>query len=99
MVRARPWTILGGGLLLAATTATVPLLFGEPVLLNEHWELTLPLLGDISFTSALIFDTGVYLVVVGLVFMVFEAFGGETVREPDDPALAPREAAPEEVST
>jgi multicomponent Na+:H+ antiporter subunit A len=113
MVRARPWTILGSGLLLAAATATVPLLFGQPVLENAYWELSLPLLGEIAFTSGLIFDTGVYLVVVGLVFMVFEAFGGETIREPDPdtlpeddirPAddgdagvLTPAGAAPEEV--
>lgn len=105
MVRARPWTILGSGLLLAAITATVPLLFGEPILENGYWELTLPLLGDMSLSSALFFDTGVYLVVVGLVFMVFEAFGGETTRSPDptegtpssEVSAAPSEPTPEAV--
>ena len=58
-------------------TAVVPVLFGGAPLDNGHWTVDLPLLGEISFTSALAFDTGVYLVVVGLVFMVFEAFGGE----------------------
>ena len=38
---------------------------------------TCPLLGTIKLTSAAAFDIGVYLVVVGLVLMVFEAFGGE----------------------
>jgi multicomponent Na+:H+ antiporter subunit A len=104
MVRAKPWTILGTGVLLASITATMPLLFGDPVLTNAVWELDLPLLGDIKATSALFFDTGVYLVVVGLVFMVFEAFGGEshTDADPDqdpdaepllDPDVAARPAA------
>ena len=57
-------------------TATVPLLFGEPFLENGKLELDLPLIGDVGVTSGLAFDVGVYLVVVGLVFMVFEAFGG-----------------------
>ena len=38
---------------------------------------TCPLLGDVKVTSALAFDIGVYLVVVGLVLMVFEAFGDD----------------------
>jgi multicomponent Na+:H+ antiporter subunit A len=90
MVRARPWTILGSGVLVAAITALVPVLFGDPVLTNGSYELELPLLGQIAFTSALFFDTGVYLVVVGLVFMVFEAFGGDdadwpvVLQDPED---------------
>jgi multicomponent Na+:H+ antiporter subunit A len=77
MVRVRPWTILGGGVLIAGVTATVPLLLGRPLLDNGKATLDLPLLGELSVSSALAFDTGVYLVVVGLVFMVFEAFGGD----------------------
>ena len=37
----------------------------------ESLSLDVPLLGTVRTTSALIFDVGVYLVVVGLVFMVF----------------------------
>ena len=40
----------------------------------------LPVLGEVTVTSALVLDAGVYLLVVGLVLMVFEAFG-------DDPKL------------
>ena len=84
MVRARPWSILGAGIVLAALTATVPVLFGHPVLENAVWHLEVPVLGELSLASALFFDIGVYLVVVGLVFMVFEAFGGDGRPEPDD---------------
>jgi len=77
LTRFRPWTILGTGLLLAAVTAVVPVVLGDPVLSSALWEADVPLLGTVKTTSALFFDSGVYLLVVGLVFMVFEAFGGE----------------------
>ena len=36
------------------------------------------MLGTIKATSALPFDIGVFLVVVGLVLMAYEAFGDDT---------------------
>ena len=77
LVPLRPWTILGCGLLLAAGVATGPLLLGDAVL--DGWKVAVDLgpLGSTKLTSALLFDIGVALVVVGLVFMVFEAFGDE----------------------
>lgn len=77
----RPWTILGLGLLLAASTALAPLVLGDPVLTSALWTVDAPLLGDIKTTSALVFDLGVYLLVVGLVFMMFEAFGDDLLEE------------------
>jgi multicomponent Na+:H+ antiporter subunit A len=78
----RPWTILGGGLLVAAATAATPLLVGEPVLHSAQADWHLPVLGDAHVTTATIFDTGVYLVVVGLMLMVFEAFGDDPEDDP-----------------
>jgi multicomponent Na+:H+ antiporter subunit A len=78
--RFAPWTILGAGLLLATATALAPLVFGRQVLEAALLDLDLPLLGHVKATSALPLDVGVYLLVVGLVLMVFEAFG-------DDPTL------------
>jgi multicomponent Na+:H+ antiporter subunit A len=75
--RFKPWTILGAGLLLAGATATAPLLTGAAVLESAYLTAEVPLLGPVKVTSALPFDVGVYLVVVGLVLMVFEAFGDE----------------------
>ena len=80
VARFAPWTILGAGLLLAGVTASLPLLFGDAVLEAAKIEADLPLLGAVKATSSLPFDVGVYLLVVGLVLMVFEAFG-------DDPSL------------
>jgi multicomponent Na+:H+ antiporter subunit A len=73
----RPWTVLGTGLLLAAGTATIPLMFGGRVLQVGLASLELPLLGPVTVSSALAFDSGVYLAVVGMVLMAFEAFGEE----------------------
>jgi multicomponent Na+:H+ antiporter subunit A len=78
--RFAPWTILGAGLLAAGLTATVPVLLGDAVLEAALLELHLPLIGAVTVTSPLVFDIGVYLVVVGLVLMVIEAFGDEPVR-------------------
>ena len=72
-----PWTILGSGLALAAGVAVGPVLLGDPVMDGWKLEVSLPLLGHFKISSPLVFDVGVALVVVGLVFMVFEAFGDE----------------------
>jgi multicomponent Na+:H+ antiporter subunit A len=77
--RFKPWTVLGVGLLVAAVTAAVPLLDGGAVHEVGSASLHLPILGAVKVSSALAFDTGVYLAVVGMVLMAFEAFG-------DDPA-------------
>jgi multicomponent Na+:H+ antiporter subunit A len=77
--RFRPWTVLGTGLLVAAVTATAPLLVGGAVLEVGFATLPVPLVGDVGVSSALLFDTGVYLAVVGMVLMAFEAFGEDRV--------------------
>ena len=73
--RFQPWTILGTGLLTAGITALVPLLRGDPVLTSLGRDVELPLFGTFYASTTMAFDIGVYLVVVGLIFMIFEAFG------------------------
>ena len=75
--RARPWTVMGAGLLVSAVTATIPVLAGGTALESASLEADLPLLGHLKLTSALAFDIGVYLLVLGLVLMVFESFGDD----------------------
>lgn len=75
------WYVLGAGLLLSVSTAIVPNLLGHSVLEHATFETDLAVLGHIKVTSALPFDIGVYLVVVGLVLMVFEAFGEDVDHE------------------
>jgi multisubunit Na+/H+ antiporter MnhB subunit len=82
--RFRPWTVLGSGLLVAAATALAPVLGGGPVLEVGSAALDLPLLGHVTVSSALVFDIGVFVTVVGIVLMVFEAFGDEPYARGDE---------------
>ena len=75
-----PGVPVGGGLVLAAGTGIAAWLFGGQFLESGKLELVLPLLGDLKVTSALPFDTGVYLVVVGLVLGVLRTLGAEAER-------------------
>ena len=67
MIPVHPRILLFVGLGLALGTAVFPLLLGHPLLtsyVNHH----VPLFGDVEveFASAMIFDIGVFLVVVGV---------------------------------
>jgi multisubunit Na+/H+ antiporter MnhB subunit len=79
--RVRPWSVLGSGLGLATVTALMPLLVGDAPLDNAKVAWEVPILGTVKATSAVVFDAGVYLVVVGLVLMVFEALGDDPDEE------------------
>ncbi len=85
--RGRPWMVLGSGLLLSVSVAIVPLLLGGDVLQTGSHTFDLPVLGAVKVTSALFFDIGVYLAVIGLALMVFESFGDEPLPPPDDAPL------------
>ncbi len=70
--------ILGAGLFVAAFGGAAPLLYGNAAL--ESTPLVVPLL-DLHFTTALILDIGVYLVVVGLIIELISALGAEIDRQ------------------
>jgi len=72
---------VGTGLFLACVTSIAPLLFGGELLESGKIKLHPPLLGEIKLSSVLAFDVGVFLVVVGLVLMMFGAFGEPAVPE------------------
>lgn len=57
--------MLGVGLALAAATTVGPALLGFPVLKSAFGAVTLPLIGEIEWATATVFDIGVMLVVVG----------------------------------
>ncbi len=78
--RVRPWTLLGVGLMLIAASALVPMVLGESLLESAKISLDLGPLGSPKVSTVIVFDTGVFLVVVGMVLMLFEAFGEH--REP-----------------
>ncbi|MCI2957753.1 Na+/H+ antiporter subunit A [Agromyces atrinae] len=76
--------VLGTGLFLAAATATLPLLLGQPVFQSSWFEWEVPILGVISFGTSTFFDIGVYLVVVGLVLDILRSLGAEVDRQRED---------------
>jgi multicomponent Na+:H+ antiporter subunit A len=67
--------ILGAGLCLAAGTAVASLLLGAPALSSALIQVDVPVLGTVKFVTALFFDLGVYLIVVGLVLDVLRSLG------------------------
>lgn len=71
---------LGLGLLVSAGTGAAAWLFGAQYLESGKLELHLPVLGTLKATSALPFDVGVFLVVVGLVLGLLRTLGAEAER-------------------
>ncbi|RDH77259.1 Na+/H+ antiporter subunit A [Mycolicibacterium moriokaense] len=67
--------ILGVGLALSAGTAVASLLLGAPVLSSAVLQFHIPVLGTVKLVTALFFDLGVYLIVVGLVLDVLRSLG------------------------
>ncbi|CAJ1585763.1 Na+/H+ antiporter subunit A [[Mycobacterium] wendilense] len=82
--------ILGVGLALAAGTAVGSLLLGAPPLSSALIEFDVPILGHIKFVTALFFDLGVYLIVVGLVLDVLRSLGARLDEEVSSWSHVPR---------
>ena len=66
------------GLILALGTASVSILFNVPFFTHAFDDFTLPLFGETSLHTAMIFDAGVYLVVVGSVITMIQTIGGDS---------------------
>lgn len=71
--------ILAIGVLLVTGTSLTSLVLGNSLLEHHTWELDIPFLGVAKTTSALPFDSGIYLIVVGVMATLIEVL----VREPD----------------
>lgn len=87
----RPAALLGTGLFIAAGSAALPMLAGSPPLRSWTADVHVPLLGDIHVVTSLLFDLGVYLVVIGLMLDILRSFGSGI----DDQIRAEREQAEE----
>lgn len=77
-VRLVPW-----GLALSLVTGLVPYLLGKPFLKSDYGYVTTALTGEFEWATALLFDLGVYLVVVGaslaIAYGLIDVEPGETV--------------------
>ncbi len=68
--------LVAWGLGVAAITGLASGLFGAPFLTSTHGHLHWPVVGDFELASAMAFDLGVFLVVVGASLMILLNLGG-----------------------
>ena len=65
------WKVSIFGLFISLATGIVPLIRGREFMNHTAFNLHLPLLGDQHLTTALFFDTGVLLIVIGTLMTIF----------------------------
>ncbi len=75
VLRLHPLTVAGAGLLVAAAAGAAALVRGESFLTGLWYPDPLPGIGKVS--SVLVFDVGVYLVVLGTTLLIVFTLGGE----------------------
>ncbi|MDX9741904.1 MAG: monovalent cation/H+ antiporter subunit A [Gammaproteobacteria bacterium] len=82
--------VIAAGLLVATGTGVGAWAFGAPFLTSTFGHPHLPLIGEIELASAMLFDLGVYLAVVGAVMLILIQLG-----EPsgNDSATSPQTVA------
>lgn len=73
--------IMGSGLIFSIAAAVGPMLWGMPPLASAYGSIDIPLVGSVSLPSALVFDLGVYLVVIGLTLHILHSLGGKLDEE------------------
>jgi multicomponent K+:H+ antiporter subunit A len=62
-------TLVGAGVVIAGLTGLGSLLFGRPFLTSSFGYFHIPLIGEVELATAMAFDTGVFLAVVGTVLL------------------------------
>jgi multicomponent K+:H+ antiporter subunit A len=79
-LRVLPVRWMGVGLLLAGGTGIAAWLFGEPFLTSHFSYVEVPLIGQVPLASAMIFDLGVFALVVGSTVLMLIAIAHQSVR-------------------
>lgn len=72
---------IGTGLGIAGLTGAAAFLFGRPFLTSAHGHPHVPLLGELPFASAAMFDLGVYFTVVGGTLLTISVLGSASQEE------------------
>ena len=70
-----PGVLIGLGLATATATAVAGAVIGTEVLQAGTWDLHLPLMEPVHLSSTLLFDFGVYLLVIGLILDILRSLG------------------------
>jgi len=79
VLRVDPARMAMVGLLMAGTTGCLPLVMGREFFEQISWHWHVPFLGEWHLGTPLAFDTGVYLVVVGIAVKMIWVLGRSTV--------------------
>lgn len=77
-----PLYCVGVGLLLAVLTGIGALFFGYPFLSSYFRYAELPIIGAIPLASAIIFDLGVFVLVLGSTTLILIALAHQSIRKP-----------------
>jgi multicomponent K+:H+ antiporter subunit A len=81
-LRVAPMRWIGAGLLLAVATGLGSMLLGYPFLTSHSGHPVLPLLGELPLATAMLFDLGVFGVVVGATSLMLVALAHQSLRRP-----------------
>jgi multicomponent K+:H+ antiporter subunit A len=79
---------MGIGLLLAGGVGAGAFLFGRPFLTSSFSYVDVPLIGDVPLASALLFDFGVFALVVGATVQMLIAIAHQSLRSHRAPTSA-----------
>lgn len=73
--------LIGGGLFIAFLTGAGAFIWDQPFLKSWFKYIDFPLIGKVEVASALAFDLGVYLTVIGACMMILANLGGLTTKD------------------
>ncbi|MEQ9454120.1 MAG: MnhB domain-containing protein [Phycisphaeraceae bacterium] len=77
LLPCHPRVLVSLGLSIALATAVAPLFVGEGLLRSYLWDLNLPFGESLHIASAMFFDVGVFLVVIGICVGMISRFSEE----------------------
>lgn len=81
-LRIYPLTLVGAGLLCAGSAGILGWWSRLPFLTARTTDLHLPLIGEVHLSSVLLFDLGVYLLVIGATVLMLIALAHQSMRSP-----------------
>lgn len=83
---------LGGAII--GVVAIAPMLVGDVALDQYVWQTTVPVIGKVKAGSALVFDFGVTVIVLGLIVTVLEGLGADELGGADDSLVGTADGRP-----
>ena len=89
-LKVAPARWIGAGLLLAIATGLAAVMLGDPFLTSYHGHWTVPVLGNVPFNSAMLFDLGVFAVVSGASALMLVVLAHQSLRRVIHAPEAPR---------